>query len=135
MPTRLKRSKTVRHSKPVRRKKTKTRALSKGIPSTQPIGPELMAVINNLISLMKRTTDPQQLEELDQQRIAFSDKAARFIDGVLDDTTAQYRAAVEGLQRTSETILKAIRGLEAVKEVILQAAKAAELVGKVAAMA
>jgi len=50
-----------------------------------------MAVINNLISLMKRTTDPQQLEELDQQRIAFSDKAARLIDGVLDTTTTQYQ--------------------------------------------
>lgn len=132
MPTRLKRRKTVRHTKTVRRR---TRSLSKGVPSTQPIGPELMAVINNLISLMKRTTDPQQLEELDQQRIALSDKAARLIDGVLDTTTTQYQAAVEGLQQTSETILKAIRGLEAVKEVILQTAKAAELVGKVAAMA
>lgn len=132
MPTRLKRSKTVRRKKTVRRR---TRFLSKGVTSTQPIGPELMAVINNLISLMKRTTDPQQLEELDQQRIAFSDEAARLIDGVLDTTTTQYQAAVEGLQQTSETILKAIRGLEAVKEVILQAAKAAELVGKIAAMA
>lgn len=132
MPTRLKRRKPVRQTKTVRRR---TRSLSKGVPSTQPIGPELMAVINNLISLMKRTTDPQQLEELDQQRIAFSDKAARLIDGVLDTTTTQYQAAVEGLQQTSETILKAIRGVEAVKEAILQAAKAAELVGKVAAMA
>ena len=133
MPTRLRPRKPARRSKTVRR--STTRSLSKGMPSTKPIGPELMAVINNLISLMKRTTDPQQLEELDQQRIAFSDKAARLIDGVMDTTTTQYQAAVEGLQRTSETILKAIRGLEAVKEVILQAAKAAELVGKVAAMA
>jgi hypothetical protein len=94
-----------------------------------------MAVINNLISLMKRTTDLQQLEELDQQRIAFSDEAARLIDEALDKTTAQYQAAVEGLQQTAEIIRKAIQGLETVKQAILQAAKAAELVGKVAAMA
>lgn len=127
MPIRRKRKKAIRRNKPP--------ALSKGVMSTPPIGPELMEVINNLISLMKRTTDSQQLNDLDQQRIAFSDQAARLIDSVLDDTTAQYRAAVEGLKQTAETIRKAIQGLEAVKEVILQAAKAAELVGKVAAVA
>lgn len=132
MPTRPTRRKPVRRKKTVRRT---TKALTKGVPASQPIGPELMTVINNLISLMKRTTDPEQLEALDQQRIAFSDAAARLIDGILDTTTAQYQAAVDGLQETSETILKAIRGLEAVKEVILQAAKTVELVGKLAAMA
>jgi len=39
-----------------------------------------MEVINNLIGLMKGTTDPLQFEKLDQQRIAFSDAAARLIN-------------------------------------------------------
>jgi hypothetical protein len=104
-------------------------------PSTDLLGPELMALINNLISLMKRTTDPQELDALDEQRIAFSDEAARLIGGVLDGTTAEYHTALESLRQTSETIVKAIRGVEAVNEVILRAARTAALVGKVAAMA
>ena len=94
-----------------------------------------MKVIANLIALMRTTTDPRQLKKLDEQRVALSDEAGRLIDGVLEDTTNQYRVAVEGLQQDSETIRKAIEGVETVKQVILQAAKAAELVGKVAAMA
>lgn len=127
MPTRKKRKKKTR--------RTHTRALSRGMTSPAPIGPELMKAIANLIALMRVTTDPRQLKKLDEQRVALSDEAARLIDGVLEDTTNQYRVAVEGLQQASETIRKAIEGVETVKQVILQAAKAAELVGKVAAMA
>ncbi|MGC4096379.1 MAG: hypothetical protein QM706_04625 [Nitrospira sp.] len=127
MPTRRKNKKKTR--------RTNARTLSRGVTSPSPIGPELMAVITNLIALMRATTDPRQLKKLDAQRIALSDEAARLIDGVLEDTTGQYRVAVEGLQQASETIRKAIQGVETVKEVIVQAARAAELVGKVAAMA
>lgn len=127
MPTRQKRKKTVR--------RPTTQALTRGVASVPPIGPELMEVINNLVVLMRETTDLRQLEKLDAQRIALSKEAARCIDCALDDTTARYQAAVEGLQQASETIGKAIQGIETVKEVILKAAKAAELVGKVAAMA
>lgn len=127
MPTRHKRKKKTR--------RTNTRSLSRGMTSPAPIGSELMEVITNLIVLMRVTTDPRQLKKLDEQRIALSDEAARLIDGVLEDTTSQYRVAVEGLQQASETIRKAIEGVETVKQVILQAARAAELVGKVAAMA
>lgn len=127
MPTRQKRKKKTR--------RTHTRALSRGMTSPAPIGPQLMDVITNLVALMRTTTDPKQLKKLDEQRIALSDEAARLIDGVLEDTSNQYRVAVEGLQQASETICKAIEGVETVKRVLLQAAKAAELVGKVAAMA
>lgn len=127
MPTRQKRKKTVRRSK--------TQALTRGVVSVPPIGPELMEVINNLVTLMRATMNGRQLEKLDAQRIALSEEASRFIDGNLDGTTAQYQAAIEGLQETSETIRQAIQGIETVNKVILKAARAAELVGKVAAMA
>lgn len=133
--------KTRRKMSQIRRKtrrkvgRPSAQTVTRGITPAPSIGPQLMEVINSLIALMRQTTDPKQLKKLDEQRISLSDEAARLIDGVLEDTTAQYRAAVEGLQQVSETTRNAIQGIETVKEVILKAAKAAELVGKVAAMA
>lgn len=133
--------KTRRKKRQIRRKtrqnvsRRPAQTFTRGITPTPSIGPQLMEVINNLVSLMRTTTNSQQLKKLNQHRIALSDEAARLIDGVLEDSTVQYQAAIEGLQQASETIRKAIQGIETVKEVILKAAKAAELVGKVAAMA
>ncbi|MDH4304863.1 MAG: hypothetical protein OEV53_12455 [Nitrospira sp.] len=141
MPTRGVKTKNTRgrkifpkakHAKKARRPQGRT--LARGAEPATSIGPELMEVINHLVSLMRETTDPRELEQLDRQRIALSEEAARCIDSVLDETTAHYQAAIEGLQETSETIRKAIQGIETVRAVILKAAKAAELVGKVAAM-
>lgn len=125
----------IRHKKTKNVRRTRARVLSRDGASVPSIGPELMELINDLVGLMRVTTNPKQLEQLDKQRIALSEEAARCIDGVLEDSTVQYRAAVEGLQQASDTVEKAIQGIETVKAVILKAAKAAELVGKVAAMA
>lgn len=119
--------------KPVRRPKARIRA--QGAEPITSIGPELMDVINSLVRLMRETTDPQELEQLNEQRVKLSEHAARLIDGRITETTAQYQAAVESLQQASGAIENAIQGIESVKTAILKAAKAVELAGKIAAMA
>lgn len=139
--TKTKKTKRVRRTKvapKARRTKnaprSKARALTRGLEPIMSIGPELMEVINQLVQLMRETRDPRQLEQLDEQRVALSAHAARLIDGHLEDSTAQYQAAVESLQQVSQTIQQAIQGLESIKTVIHKAAKAVALAGKVAAM-
>ncbi len=130
---RLKVSAEPKHIKRARR--SKSRARTRGVEPIISIGPELMEVIDQLIRLMRETSDPRQLEQLDEQRVALSEQAACLIDGHIEDVTGHYQAAVEGLQEVSHSIQRAMQGLESVKTVILKAAKAAELAGKVAAMA
>lgn len=139
--TKTKKTKRVRRTKvapKARRTKnaprSQARALTRGLEPIMSIGPELMEVIDQLVQLMRATRDPRQLEQLDEQRVALSEHAARLIDGHLEDSTAQYQAAVESLQQVSQTIQQAIQGLESIKTVIQKAAKAVELAGKVAAM-
>ncbi len=139
--TKTKKTKRVRRTKvapKARRTKnaprSQARALTRGLEPIMSIGPELMEVINQLVQLMRETRDPRQLEQLDEQRVALSEHAARLIDGHLEDTTVQYQAAVESLQQVSQTIQQAIQGLESIKTVIHKAAKAVALAGKVAAM-
>ncbi|CUS31298.1 hypothetical protein COMA1_10040 [Candidatus Nitrospira nitrosa] len=139
--TKTKKTKRVRRTKVAPKTRgtknaprSQARALTRGLEPIMSIGPELMEVIDQLVQLMRETRDPRQLEQLDEQRVALSEHAACLIDGHLEDTTAQYQAAVESLQQVSQTIRQAIQGLESIKTVIQKAAKAVELAGKVAAM-
>ncbi|MFO0700609.1 MAG: hypothetical protein U0236_15405 [Nitrospira sp.] len=129
---RIKRAPKAKATKKARH--SKARVFTRGAERPTSIVPELMGVLDQLLSLMRKTKDPQQLEQLGDQHSALSEQVERLIDRQIMETTAQYHAAIEGIQQASETIEKAIEGLESVNTVILKAAKAVQLAGKVAAM-
>ena len=123
---------TTTRTRKVRR--SKARVLTRGTERSTSIVPELMGVLDQLLTLVRKTKDPQQLEQLGDQHSALSDQIEHLIDIEIETTTTQYQEAIEGIQQASDSIEKAIEGLESVKTVILRAAKAVELAGKIAAM-
>jgi hypothetical protein len=99
------------------------------------LGQQLLDTMEDVLSLMEATTDPDRLKELDAVRKKISKEAGRLIETQLDAATAEYKAATAGLKDASAAIRKAIRGIEAVKKAIELAAEALDLVAKVAAAA
>src|SRR5437879_1714284 len=97
------------------------------------LGASLLDTMEDVVSLIEVTHDPDRLDELDELRVKLSKQISVLIDVHLDAAADEYKAATQGLQQASSTIDDAIKGLESVANAIVSAGKALDLVAKVAA--
>ncbi len=96
------------------------------------LGQQLLDTMDEVITLMEQTKDPDRLRELARLRRILSRQAGRLIEANLDASGLEYRVAVAGLQNASNGIRKAVKGLESIKNAIAATTRALDLVAELA---
>jgi hypothetical protein len=88
------------------------------------VAQQLMDLEEQLGELIERTPNAARKRKLAKLRSAAAEQSRRLIRQNLDTSTAEYRAAADGLREASEITRKAITGVDSVKATMDAVAKA-----------
>ena len=98
------------------------------------LGEQLKALSDGILDLIQKSPDIDKKKELREKLTTVLTLTAKLVDANVDAATAEYKAAVDGLNKTNQAIKEALSDLAKVADTITRIAKAVDLVGKVASM-
>jgi hypothetical protein len=111
-----------------RKKSRSTKKTTRSGARAPKLGRQLLLTIEEIGHLKAITIHEERLQELDEIEAQMIEQLADLIDENLDQQSAKYQAAAQGLRDASSTIATTIEGLESLANAIKALGKAADLV-------
>lgn len=90
----------------------------------KPLGQSLLAMLDDINTLLQKTNDPQEIKQILVQRDRLNQQITDVVDATLDRESAEYQQATAALDAAGMAVQKTLNDLEAVVRAISAVASA-----------